>query len=251
MIAENSISVFTNMLEDIKKICFRTLFVVQVIFMVLYSYSIYANLDRLIFLITYSILFALSIFSFGLFLVKHKKNKKQNKEVIRAKNFLKYIVNAIMLVVNIVEMVKFGINDFSKMLLVISGVSLLVQVIFEFVKMFAEKYVRDLTLAVKKDFKYLNPGSWGAGIMKAIDAPLEALALRKEGKTKELSKEELILKEHRDKHEKRVEEHKEEKELAKIEKKAESKKQRDIALKKEMFEFKKHIATILKKKKED
>ena len=46
MIAERSVAVLSNMLDDIKKIWFFSLFVVQSIFIVFYAYSIYNNIEN-------------------------------------------------------------------------------------------------------------------------------------------------------------------------------------------------------------
>lgn len=254
MICENSRSVLSNMLEDIKRAWFVTLIVVQCVFMIFYSYSIYANIDRLVFLITYSILFVLSIISFVLFLLKHKKNVKQNKDLVRGKNFLKYFVNATMLIVNIIELTKFGCSDFSKILLVISGISLLVQVIIEFIKMFAERYIKYFTLALKKDFAiidYLNPKKLGSNALKVLDAPIEFVARKIKGEEKTLTKEERVLEDYKEKFKQKQEEKKERKALEKIEKAAETKKQEYIARKKEWNEIKDHFSTVFRRGKKD
>ncbi|MBQ7977849.1 MAG: hypothetical protein IJ301_04625 [Clostridia bacterium] len=244
MIAKRSIAVLTNMLEDIKKICFCSLIIVQSIFIIFYFYSIYNNFNNLIFLITYSVLCLLSIITFILFLIKHKQNQKINKNFSRSKNFLKYIVNVIMLIVNIIDMLNFGINDFSKVLLAISGISLFIQITFEFIKIFAEKYIRDFKYAFEKDFEFFNFSKWKSNTIKLINVPFEKLEIRKTGQSKELSKEELILENHL----KKFRFIKEQKAIAKIEKKSEAKKQENLRIHKELKELKNHVANVFGKK---
>ncbi len=247
MIAENSRSVLSSMLDDIKRAWFITLCIMQSVFIVFYGYSIYSNLNKMIFLVSYSVLTLLSLVTFIVFLVSHHKQKKQNKEFVRTKNFLKYIVNATMLVFNIVELVKFGIDDFAKILLILSGVLLFAQVAMECIKIFAERYIRDFRYAFEKDFEILDPNKLKGNVWKMVDAPLEKFVQRKFGIEKELSPEEARMEEYKRKFREKNEIEKEKKKYAKIEKKAEAKKQGYIMAQKEKQEIKKHLVMILGK----
>lgn len=247
MFITNSVAVLTNMLEDIKRIWYVTLVIVQSIFIILYSYSIYVNLDKTIFLITYSILFLLSLISFILFFINHK-----NKVFNRVKNNLKYIVNIIMLTVNIVEMIKFNIDDFNKILIIISAISLLVQIIVELIKIFAEKYINDFNNALKKDLEplnILNIKRIRSNLLKLVDTPLEKIAELKTGKKKELSKDEIKLIKHKKRYKSRKRKLKEQEIFKKIEKKEKLKNQEEIRVQKEIIEIKQHFANIFTRKK--
>lgn len=247
MFITNSVAVLTNMLEDIKRIWYVTLVIVQSIFIILYSYSIYVNLDKTIFLITYSILFLLSLISFILFFINHK-----NKVFNRVKNNLKYIVNIVMLAVNIVEMVKFNIDDFNKILIIISAISLLVQIIVELIKIFAEKYINDFNNALKKDLEplnILNIKRIRSNLLKLVDTPLEKIAELKTGKKKELSKDEIKLIKHKKRYKSRKRKLKEQEIFKKIEKKEKLKNQEEIRVQKEIIEIKQHFANIFTRKK--
>lgn len=240
MVAERSISVLSNMLDDVKKIWFVALITAQSVFMLLYAYSIYANVNRLFFLIAYITLFALSILSFILFLIKNK-NKKFNKTFFRTKNFFKYAVNATMIIVSIIETIKYGISDFNKILLIVSGVSLLAQIFIEGIKIFTEKYTEDFKTAVSEDFgwvNYLNPERAKSNLIKLIDAPFEKLANLKQGKEKEISKEAQ-----------RVEEHVKRFKAKREERNSIKKTQEKSRIKSELDELKSHVATIFKKTK--
>jgi len=251
MLADRSVSVLSNMLEDIKKIWFISLFIIQSVFIVFYSYSIYTNWGNLLFSITYSILFLLSLVSFIVFVIKHKNNKKTSRKFTRSKNFVKYIVNTIMLVVNIIEMIRFGINDFSKILLVFSGVLLLVQVLFEFVKLFAEKYIDDFKLAFEKDFELLDIRKWKSNALKIINAPLEKLTTKNAKDKKELSKEDKRLESHLIRHKERKEKNKEKKQKIKEEKKEEFKRREEKSVEEELVKLKNNIKSIFSKKNKD
>lgn len=246
MVGKYTRAVGTNMLDEIKKIWFISLIILQVIFIAFYSFSIYTNIDRLIFLITYSILFGLSIISFILFLVNHKKRKKLNKVYKKAKNYLKYVVNATMLVVNIIEMVKYGASDFNKILLIVSGISLIIQLILEGITSFAERYFRDFNIAIEKDFGFLNPKRLASTALKVVDAPLKKIAEIKTPEFKVVKKEDKIL----EKHIKKFDDKAEERELAKKEKKAEKRKEELQRVKDEFKQIGSHIKSIFSKKKD-
>lgn len=221
MIGKNTVAVCSNMLDEIKKIWFVSLIILQAIFMVVYSYSIYINLDRLIFLVSYSILFVLSIVSFILFLINQKKRKKLNKVYKKTRNYLKYVVNVIMLIVNIVEMVKYGATDFNKILLLVSGILLIVQLILEGITLFAERYIRDLHLAFEKDFSSFYPNRLPSNLLKVVNAPLKKIAEIKNTEFNVVKKEDKILEKHIQKYDKKTEERESIKRREKIEKRKE------------------------------
>ena len=249
MIAENSISVFSNMLDDIKKFWFVSLIIFHGIFFTFYTYSIFTNLSNLLFLITYAILFILSILSFVLFLIKHKNKNHTHKKIVRHKNFLKYIVNTTMLIANIIELATLGIDDFSKIILIISSITLFAQIIIEFLKIFSEKYVKDLKFALEKDFGFLNIKNWKSTSLKIIDAPLEKLATLKQDK--ELSKQEIKLEQHKQRYRDRTKLQKPQKILDKKRKHEEARKHEATRVNKEIAEIKSHLSTIFKKDKEN
>lgn len=182
-----SFAVLKNMLKDIEKILHITIIIVQSIFFITYGYSIYCNLDNILFLIIYIILFALSLFYFIFYLKTYKKGSKLIDRIKRFSRIFKYLVNGTMVVVKCVEMVEFGISDFNKILLIVSAVSLLAQVVIEFIRIFTEKYIDLFTEAVKMDLAWV--GKLGkvkevkGNLFELIDAPLEALANKIEGTT--------------------------------------------------------------------
>lgn len=189
MVCERTRAVLSSFLEDVKRIAFITACIVQGVFIVFYAYSIFNNLDKLVFLIIYLILFVLSVVWFTIWLIK-RKQKKRIKKIRKAKEYLKWIANTTMLVVRIVEIVQFDADFLSKVLLILSAIMLLLQVIIEFVKNFIDRYYNDFVYAVEKDFELLKPSRWKSNVLKLIDAPFEKLALKKEGNDKEIPKEE-------------------------------------------------------------
>lgn len=239
------------MLQDIKKLWFVTLFVFQAIFIAFYAYSIYSNIGRLVFLIAYSILLALSLISFITFLIRHRQHRKQNKKFSRAKNFLKYATNFIMIIVNIIQMIKYGVDTYSKVLLIISAISLSVQIIIEIVKMFAERYIEDLKYAFEKDFELLDLSKWKSNGLKLINAPLEKIANIKKGKEKEMSKEDERIERHIQKYKDRIEEHKEQRSIERQAEKEEKKQQENLRVKQQLAELKSNIKELFTRNKKE
>lgn len=191
-IFERTFAIASKMINDIEKILHWTIIVVQLLFFVFYGYSIYANLDRTIFLVIYSILALIGAINFITYLVTYHKS---NKTINRFKRFLrvfKYISNGTMLIINTIELIKYGANDFSKVLLIASGLLLSIQVIIEFIRVFTERYINLFTTAIKMDaspfLKISKLKEIKGNFFELVDAPFEALANKLEGnKTNNIS----------------------------------------------------------------
>ena len=148
---ENTQTIAQKMMHDIETILYWTIIVVQFIFLGYYGYSIYANLNQLIFLIIYSILAVLNLTSFITYIVTHHKPSKFTKNFKRALRIAKYVINGTMIGVNVYELIAYGATDFEKVLLLISGVSLLVQILMEFIRVFVAKYVELFKISLNMD----------------------------------------------------------------------------------------------------
>ncbi len=209
-----------KLVEDVKKILFWTTIIVSLIFFGFYGYSIYINVDNFIFLITYSLLFSIAVITFVNYLLTYSKTTTRIKRFKRFLRVLKYIVNGTMLVVNVINMIIYPVSDLSKILLIVSAISLLVQVIVELLRIFIENYVNMFMIAVQDDFSIVFKASELGGVkgaaLKIIDAPIEAIAkkITKE-KEPELTKTELKVKKLEEEFEERLIEQKREKEIKK------------------------------------
>ena len=84
MVCERTRAVLSSFLEDVKRIAFITACIVQGVFIVFYAYSIFNNLDKLVFLIIYLILFVLSVVWFTVWLIKRKQKKRIKKIILIA-----------------------------------------------------------------------------------------------------------------------------------------------------------------------
>lgn len=245
--ATKTIPVLSNMLDDIKRFCFVSYIVIQIIFFCFYGISIYNNLNNLFFLISYISILIFSIITFILFLLRNKKNKFN--KIARIKNFYKYFINLLMIIFTIVELIKYGIDDFSKFLLIISTITLTLQIFIEFVKIFFEKYVEDLKYALSEDFSFFNLGRIKSNTLKIVDAPLKAIANLKNGKEEiSLPKEELRSQKHIDRFNERKEKNKKQDKIEKLKIKKQKKEAETQRVEIEKSNIKRHLKAIFSKK---
>ena len=191
-------AVADKLVKDIDKSMFWTTLVIQLFFFFFYGYSIYTNLSNTIFLVTYILLAALALFNFIYMIATHPYKKETGvKKVKLFARIFKYIINAAMIGVNIYEMVKFGGTDFNKIMIIVSGISLGVQIILEFVRAHMAYYTELFVTSVQMDLSFfikLSKAKETKGnFYEFIDMPLEALANKLEGKEPELTETEKML----------------------------------------------------------
>ncbi|MGN0813092.1 MAG: hypothetical protein ACI4MQ_06270 [Candidatus Coproplasma sp.] len=180
--------------SDINTILFVATIIVNCIFFLFYGYSIYINIDKTVYLVIYSLLAATAIINFVTYLATYKKEKDVKISLFtRLVRIFRYVVNTTSLVVSIYQMIQFGATDFNKILLIVSAASLVIQIIIELVRIFIERYIELFTTSLKMDFalifssiEKLNKIKEAKGnVFELIDAPLEAIANKLEGKAKE------------------------------------------------------------------
>ena len=242
-----TIAVGKKMIKDIERILYWTTIVVQLIFFISYGYSIYTNISNIVFLVIYSILFVFSVINFIYYLVTYNSdNKKAVGTVKRGFRVFKYLINGTMLGVNIFEMINYGTSDWNKILLVVSGVSLLAQIVLELVRLFVGRYIDLFTEAIGMDLaiieKIAKVKEVKGNVFELIDAPLEKLANKLEGKdpNDDLTETQKYLNELA-----LVE--KEKARQAKIEKKMRIKQNSDEKAQKQKGEIKEHLSIIKNK----
>jgi hypothetical protein len=239
-ICESTRAVFNGLVADIKKILFWTTIIVQVVFLGFYAYSIYNNIDELYFFITYSILCFLSLVTFINYLVTYNKSSKNIDKFKRFLRVFKYIVNGSMLIVSAYNIITHASSDLSKIILIVSAISWLVQIIIECVRIFIERYVELFKVAFEQDFSFVNKFKKLLNVKEAaiqlVDAPFEAIAKKIEKDEQKPSKEELRV----ERLEKKIEEKKKQQ-------REEKKHERDESLKKSKGELKEHLGIIAHK----
>ena len=145
-------AVSSKMINEINKILLAVNIIVQIIFTGVYAYNIYNSIDNLTFLIIYIIISLLSTINFVNYLITYKKSNKKINIAKRIIRIFKYILNAILIAINVYGIYKFGGSDLDKILLIVSSVSLLSQIIVEFVRIFIERYVELYSAAIALDF---------------------------------------------------------------------------------------------------
>lgn len=198
MIFHRTVAVKDEFIKDIEKILFNTIIVVQFIFFIYYAYSIYTNLLNLTFLIAYSSLLILSTISF-IYYVTNYADKKNGKVKIVRKTFriFKYTFNASMLVINLIEIIRYGGTDLAYGFIVFSSISLIIQITMEFIRGFVYQYINLFTIAITNDTQIINKVQSATDIKAQLyrfaDSPFEVLSKSHKNVDKDLSDNEKLV----------------------------------------------------------
>lgn len=193
-------AVANKLARDFEKALFWITLVVQVLFFFFYGYSICTNISNIIFLITYSLLGLLSIFNFIYVLVTHPYHKNEDvKKVKFITRIFKYLINGTMVGVNLFEVLKFGGTDFNKIIIIVSALSLGVQIIIEIASAIISHYMNLFLTSIQMDLgpilKISKLKEVKGNFYEILDLPLEAIANKMEGKEVELSETEIYINE--------------------------------------------------------
>lgn len=170
-------AVIDKTLKDFATLSYWMYVATSVIFLSLYVFKINSNIHDLFYLITYSVLGALSLFGFIFYLSTY--NKRKQKNVIGTKRGVrisKYLANAGVIVLLIVEFINKEVSDFAFVISLFSIASYFAQIIIEVIRVVYERYAELFSIALAKDTAALNvildpKGSF----YDKINAPLEAL----------------------------------------------------------------------------
>jgi len=241
--------------QDVDKILYWTTIVVQSIFFGYYGYSIYTSLSNTLFLIIYALLLLLSTISFIHFLTSYSRKFNKNVKIFK-KTFrvFKYIFNGSMISLNIIGILKFGGSDLAYILIVISTLSLIFQIVVEFLRGFVSNYIELITTAFERDTlaitsvknKLKNVANVRGNIYGAIDAPFEKLTTDRNTNIVELTSKEQLVDELGKKYKEKLT-------LLKKDKKEKKSKRRHAKSVKEKGELKEHfklsVNKVLKRKK--
>lgn len=151
-----------------------------------------------------------------------------------------------MLVLNVIDMIKFGASDLNKILLALSGISIFAQIIVEFVRAYVERYAEYMIMAFEQDLGILGKlgeiGDVKGNILKIVNKPLQAVANKfEEDNSPEAKKKQFI--------EEKSKEYKKKLKAEAKERKAEKVKTAKQDIKKNWGVIKEHI--FKKKKKEE
>lgn len=193
-----TIGVTNKLMEDIESFLFKTTIVVQIIFFAYYGYSICTNLDNLTLLVVFSLLLLLSTISFTYYLKNyHKKSVTKVKKVKKSFRIFKYLINGSMIIINLLEIIKYGGTDVAYLLIGFSTLSLLIQIIVEFLRVFTSYYLDLYKIALEKDTekfqKIADLTDIKGNLVTILDTPFEAIAKKLDGKKKEASEKEKLV----------------------------------------------------------
>ena len=191
MFLGRSRAVLAKMLDDIRKIAFTVNIVVQIVFLAFYGYSIYNSINKWVFFAIYTCLLILSVIAFINTLATHNSKKKKTgfERFLRVS---KYFINGALLVVNAYQTLAFSGDSLSIILLIVSAISLVVQVIVEFVRIFIERYVALFAYSIDKDVGWLGDfiEDPKGTLWTLVDQPFESLSDKIENKQRDVSPEE-------------------------------------------------------------
>lgn len=183
--------------QDIEKLLHVVNVIVSLFFIGYYCYSIYINIDNITFLVINSIFLFLGIFGFILYLVTYKKNNKNIKIIKNIIGKSKYLTKVAVLIINTVNVWKYGGTLISKILLIVSAITIISQLLLEIIKIFIFKYVELFNESIHQDLEFvfnLSKIKESKGnFFEMLDAPLEKLANKLEGKEKVKTKGEKEL----------------------------------------------------------
>lgn len=198
VIIERTTAVVDKTIRDLQRVSFWVALIVQIIFLCLYGLRIYTNLNHIVYLIIYCFLTMTSLFGFIFYLSTYKI--KKDKKVLDTKQgikLFKYLANAIMIIVVIIEFVQQKPSDLDIIIAALSIAFFLLQIVFELVRMAYNKYSDLLMTSLSMDFAKFeilaDPKSF---ILSKLDNPLEKISNKITGvKTdkKELTKTEQYI----------------------------------------------------------
>ncbi|AIO19235.1 hypothetical protein KQ51_01358 [Candidatus Izimaplasma bacterium HR1] len=198
MIFHRTLGITSKLIKDIEKVLYWTTIVVQAIFFAYYGYSIYTNLVNLTYLIIYTLLLALSTIAFIYFLANYRNKSNGNvKTVKKTFRIFKYVVNGSMLALNMIEIIRHGGTDIAYALIVFSSISLIIQIMVEFLRFFVSEYVTLFTIALDKDTEFLRKlqdvGDFKGNILGMVDVPLQVISNKLTISTQEFSEHEKLV----------------------------------------------------------
>ena len=180
MIFGRTRAVADKLLRDIRCTVFWVSLVVQIVFMGYYGWSIYSNIQKLPFLITYTALAVVSLTAFITFLITNKHKERKNKRFNRFLRVMKYIINGGMLAVNAYEMLNFTPSDLKIILFGLSALIWLANIVLEIIRAVVEKYCEWFSIAFEEDLAFIGKLKKASEVkgnfFEFIDAPLEAVA---------------------------------------------------------------------------
>lgn len=157
----SAVKIIKNDLSRIKKIIN---YAVNIVFVSYCLYLIFSNLDSIPYIVIYSLILAITIATFFIEpKLKSKEDderktkrlkKKQRIFVMLILRSLKYVCKAIAIVIAVYEIAtSASVSDLSIIATIVSGIILLLQIIYDFVVLLVERYLDILQIAIEEDIR--------------------------------------------------------------------------------------------------
>ncbi len=156
----NALKYIKNELNTLKKILN---IVVQIVFFIYCAYLVFSNLDSLAYIIIYSLIFVSTLLTFIIEpvykvdisdskAIKRLKRKERKFALLFIKS-LKYLCKMASIIVAIIEIALQGATDLSIIATIVSGIILIVQIIFDVIVVLVTRYTNILQLAIEEDIR--------------------------------------------------------------------------------------------------
>ncbi len=170
----HTISAIELVKQHLQKLCRMIDVIVNVIFILLYVYSIYSNLDHPILLRINIALFSISLVFFVLHAIGfHSKSKAYatvvNRHIGRAVRYLKMMIKLFTLGLSAYELMHVSYSDLSLIFLIVTSVAFLGQIAFEILRRLAEMYFDILKSGIEMDIREIKESEATKTILKAAD----------------------------------------------------------------------------------
>ncbi len=177
-------------IDSLKRLCYGIDIAVQILFMALYSYSIYTNLNNVILLIINAVLLGVSFIYFIVHLILSSKGraKKVKAKIRQVIKYVKLGIRVFAIGLAIYELLGASYTDIKLITTLFTAVGFLIQCIFEILKHLTERYIDIIVTGVKMDVDEFMDSPLIAGVSKMVDTvknPKSVLLETINGKFKE------------------------------------------------------------------
>lgn len=154
--------------SDFKRFSIVSDIVLQIIFIILYGYSIYTNLSNTFLLVIYSILLGLGIlyFIFTLYTLNKAINKHIKKNIQRGYRYSKLFIRLFTVGLSVYELLNYETTDLNKILTAITVISFVLQIGIEIARVLIDRYIDLIVTGFRMDVEELKQSKIG----KAVDA---------------------------------------------------------------------------------
>ena len=177
--ARRTIATINKTVADLDRLAFWFSFAVQVIFLGVYGVQIALNFTDLVYCVLYCAFEAISIAIFVVFLVRRYnvavKKSAQVKTAKHALMFVKFGVQASLILLNVVKIVMEGSNPLDIILTVISILALAATVIIEVATWLFDVYSRLIVQSVKLDIEEVTARFGGNNLLGTLADMIEGV----------------------------------------------------------------------------